>query len=814
MKNNARSHSSVIKESHFQEWLKSGIDPEIINLNLKSISGDSAYAHLLYGLDNTARTNTGRLTKRWLDDYNHLHHGGWWCNGVDLLNNFADTNWGCFKPDRPRLDHQKGKPIKYEHPVRVCTELFALKVPDHIWNKVSEYFGIEKEGNNFWQWVINNHKIPLIITEGAKKAATLLTLGLPAIALPGVYNGAKIQKDQEGEEIKDSKGNPISALIPQLEIFTQGNGKREIILAFDADQKTRTSSQVESQIIKLGEIFEASKCLVSVMEWRTVIGKGIDDVLINKGEHFIYAMFNDCKILKEFKVDRKMRQRKLDNVQVSDFIKDEFAVDERLSFNEMSSKIYLDGKEWNLPEQLDIYFHNEYGVKGFKDHFYDAVLYYAQLKTFNPVKEYLEKVHKEATRIPINNLSTRYFGTNSKLDDIKVKKTLIAMVARIFKPGCRVQTALTLYGKEGMKKTGFFEALVGEEFFSSSIEDVEGPEVKRQLNTAWLQELAEVDCITTRKHTGKVKNFISIPRDTYRELYEKRPTVHPRWCCFVASVNKLQFLIDPGDNRRFWVINVRFPKVNTDLLILERDGIIASAIDAFLAGEQWWLTEEEEKENSANNKLYQYEDAYQDLIENYLEDKELVAVQDILIDVLKLEVKEFSKFQNKVGEILQKLGWEKAGRFSRNGERKIWWKRRDDDLSIEAIANPPGVWQASVAKGMAGGYGRVETIDNTGVAGTSAILPHLKHEIKEGATKSRFLPSGKGEWIAFHSQHLIVGMYVEVKNRGVGQLTDYYSSVGQWGFNSDTQNCVIDRSDILKVFNPKTNQFELPLETS
>ncbi|WDD36515.1 hypothetical protein PQG02_35805 (plasmid) [Nostoc sp. UHCC 0926] len=39
--------------------------------------------------------------------YQHIELCGWWCSGVDPLNNYVLMMWGCFKPDHPRRDRQK-----------------------------------------------------------------------------------------------------------------------------------------------------------------------------------------------------------------------------------------------------------------------------------------------------------------------------------------------------------------------------------------------------------------------------------------------------------------------------------------------------------------------------------------------------------------------------------------------------------------------------------------------------------------------------------------------------------------------------------
>jgi hypothetical protein len=41
----------------------------------------------------------------------------------------------------------------------------------------------------FWRWWAEEPRLPLLLAEGAKKAAALLSVGVPAVALPGIWNG-------------------------------------------------------------------------------------------------------------------------------------------------------------------------------------------------------------------------------------------------------------------------------------------------------------------------------------------------------------------------------------------------------------------------------------------------------------------------------------------------------------------------------------------------------------------------------------------------------------------------------------------------
>jgi hypothetical protein len=265
-----------------KEWVEgSGVDEAIVQLNVESINERTPYERLLYNWESGKvhpdaiwREINRRFGDNWL-------HGGWWCSGVDVLTG-EDANWGCFKPNKPRIDKSKGfnpnkpKPIKYEHPVKTPTEILALRVPRYIWEKISSRYNVPF-GNYvcFWEWVKDHPEIPLVITEGAKKAGALLTAGYAAIALPGVRSGYRQPRDNFGNKTGQAY------LIPQLQVFAKSC--REIYLCFDQDLKQQTVRNVNQAISATAKLFTKQGCRVKVVVWHPELGKGADDLIVTHG---------------------------------------------------------------------------------------------------------------------------------------------------------------------------------------------------------------------------------------------------------------------------------------------------------------------------------------------------------------------------------------------------------------------------------------------------------------------------------------------------------------------------------------------------
>jgi uncharacterized protein (DUF927 family) len=282
-----------LEQKHLDELLASAIDPQIIELNFKSLDGEitedgcAAADHLLYvkGVDRRSQGNA-----------HYLRLGaGWWCGGgVDLMTFLLMAEWGCFKPDQPRTNND-GKVIKYEHPPSVPIEYFALRVPFYIGAKIAQRYGLSEaysehqgsssqddEDKDFWKWTIGQKGIPLLITEGAKKGACLLSHGYLAIALSGVW----------GACVKD-----LPTLKPALANAVMG---REVVIVFDIDQKESTRDTIDRAAWKLSkacEIAEASP--VTRVIWENLQCKGIDDLLSKSwGLHAFEEYLQDRKAIK------------------------------------------------------------------------------------------------------------------------------------------------------------------------------------------------------------------------------------------------------------------------------------------------------------------------------------------------------------------------------------------------------------------------------------------------------------------------------------------------------------------------------------
>lgn len=289
------------EQKFVKEWLSSEVDLEIIALNVRELDGANALNELFISPD-LPRKNGGRVVEGILKQYNHIYDGGgWWVSGVDPLNNYGRMDWGQFKPYKPRLlpdEKGKKKPVKYEAPPKMKTRVVMLRVPANVWRRVALTHGLEipkievgqkNEGIGFWRWVVENN-LPIVITEGAKKAGAALTAGYPAIALPGINSGYR----SSGTFPKKTR-----ALIPDLE--TIATPDRKVYIAFDNDDKPGTKKNVQAAISAMGRLFVDAGCDTRVLEWEQYKEKGLDDLIAAHGADVLHEQFSRALTLRRWK---------------------------------------------------------------------------------------------------------------------------------------------------------------------------------------------------------------------------------------------------------------------------------------------------------------------------------------------------------------------------------------------------------------------------------------------------------------------------------------------------------------------------------
>src|SRR5690606_35522443 len=122
---------------------------------------------------------------------------------------------------------------------------------------------------------------------------------------------------------------------------------------------------------------------------------------------------------------------------------------------------------------------------------------------YHPIWNFLNSVRGKWDGISrIATLLIDLFDANdTELTRQQTLLTFVGAVKRIFEPGCKWDYVLTLKGEQGLGKSSFFEFVsVNREWFSDSIDEIRGKEVKEQLQGNWIIELR------SEEHTSELQS--------------------------------------------------------------------------------------------------------------------------------------------------------------------------------------------------------------------------------------------------------------------------------------------------------------------
>lgn len=325
-----------------------------------------------------------------------------------------------------------------------------------------------------------------------------------------------------------------------------------------------------------------------------------------------------------------------------------------------------------------------------------ALLVASKLHRYNPVTDYLgglkwdgvPRLSGGATEEgdSVQCWLAEYAGAEpSPINAAFGRRWMISAVARAFEPGCKVDTMLILEGPQGLMKSSALRALAqigGRNYHTDSIKDTSSKDAVQQMMGHWIVEFAELDAMN-RADSEAFKGFMSRATDNVRLPYATAPEDFPRSCVFSGTVNPagVGYLKDPTGARRFWPVKVT--DIQLDRLAADRDQLWAEAVAAYRAGEQWWLTDEEEPlAREAQAARYQT-DPWGPLIDNYARGKLYVTTHGIIEDALSIPRSQQTPMTDKrIAAHLVSKGYRRrlvAGDLAETASRILAWVKEPEE---------------------------------------------------------------------------------------------------------------------------------------
>lgn len=221
----------------------------------------------------------------------------------------------------------------------------------------------------------------------------------------------------------------------------------------------------------------------------------------------------------------------------------------------------------------------EFGIEPSKDAVLEATTLVADREKYHPVRDWLESLKWDG--VPrIDTWVKDYCEGEAEEPFLSEasRKFLLAMVKRIFEPGCQWDYVLVLEGTQGKYKSSIARAIAGDKWFMDNLPDLKDKDSMLNLQGKWLIELGELASVK-RTDFNQVKAYLVRRTDTVRPHYGRLVGDVPRQSVFIGTVNEGQYLKDPTGNRRYWPIKVGLCDVQG--LKRVRDQLFAEAVHVY-----------------------------------------------------------------------------------------------------------------------------------------------------------------------------------------------------------------------------------------
>ena len=297
-----------------------------------------------------------------------------------------------------------------------------------------------------------------------------------------------------------------------------------------------------------------------------------------------------------------------------------------------------------------------------------GIAYAARKRSFHPVRDYLRVVEWDKTP-RVERLFSSYFGAmHSAYVEAVSRCFMVGAVARILRPGCKLDTMPVLEGAQGIGKSRALRILAGEWFSDSTITD-KSPDCFQALRGVWIYELAELASVRGRE-SERIKAYVSSAVDRYRTSYARRVADVPRQVAFAGTTNASTYLSDDTGNRRYHPIACGL--IDLEALRRDRDQLWAEAVVMLERGEDWHLSPELEVQQRGIAVAREHEDSWAEAVAGWRVTGATVTIQRglslLLIDVGKQTKADAMR----LALLLTKQGWSK-GRQTLNGQRIVLW---------------------------------------------------------------------------------------------------------------------------------------------
>jgi len=219
-----------------------------------------------------------------------------------------------------------------------------------------------------------------------------------------------------------------------------------------------------------------------------------------------------------------------------------------------------------------------------------AVERLAYRNDFHPVRDYLESLSWDG-KPRLGSWLVDYLGAVGPEKYLAAvgEKTLVAMVKRVFEPGCKFDQVLVLEGPQGCGKSTAV-AILGGEWACDAYLDPSNKDTVLYLSGAWAVEVPELSGMD-KADQNHLKAFITKGFDRIRPPYGRTVEDIERQCVFIGTTNDENYLRDETGARRYWPVKIK--QVQFTDFARDRDQLFAEAKLSYDLGEPVYINDVE-----------------------------------------------------------------------------------------------------------------------------------------------------------------------------------------------------------------------------
>lgn len=349
-------------------------------------------------------------------------------------------------------------------------------------------------------------------------------------------------------------------------------------------------------------------------------------------------------------------------------------------FDEFHKKLFTGtpAREWKNVDTLNLtaYMQRMVGLSKVSDEMvYKSCIIYGHKNMRNEPRDWMESLVWDGQDRIISFLSCA-FGVDDEKEYIQAasRNFWIGLVARILRPGCKMDNMLVLEGKQGAFKSTALN-IIGGSWYAEMRGSVLEKDFFMNLHGKLVIEIAELSAFRRAEFTA-IKQVISCQTDRYRAPYDRSSEDHPRQSIFVGTTNEETYLGDDTGGRRFWPIKCN--NIDLEYLRTNRDQLFAESVAKFKRGDTWY--EMPKGETEQEQEIRRHTDEWESVIRQWLLNKNEVGVVDIAVDCLKIDIGRLDMMSmRRISGILRRLVWVKN--VVEEGRKNTW--SRIDPIKIE-----------------------------------------------------------------------------------------------------------------------------------